>query len=126
MTRLQLIKLGDELAQKGFTRFGYLNSLETELLPTIKMVQLEGANFKEKGDDNQGIKSIIEKHTRLMNKDSLEELIMDSQKKLLKSTFVASVTNIQHEKTRFVFAKRTLLKPENVLETDNIIPQQVG
>lgn len=121
ITRLQLIKLCDELAQKGFARFSHLNSLETELLPTIKMIQLEGDNFKEKNNeyDYHLMKFIINNHVKVMNPTYLEILIINSQKGLMKvGTFVKSIEEIKNNHIFNIFSERKTFKPVDVISTN--------
>lgn len=112
ITRLQLIKLGDVLTSNGFARFGHLNSLETELLPTIAMIQLEGDNFKEK---NEELFYIITNSIKEMDNNSLESLIISSQKILFKKGFVCAFDELKQDESKETINNRTLVKPENLI-----------
>lgn len=110
ITRLQLIKLCSELATNGFERFGHPNSLETELLPTIAMIQLEGDNFKE-----TNLQTIIENAIKNMDKPSLQYLIECSQKILFKKGFVSSIQELKREDSKKIIQNREQSKPEDVI-----------
>ncbi|BBB14702.1 uncharacterized protein RVIR1_01650 [Candidatus Rickettsiella viridis] len=106
ITTLQLILLNQELINFGFKRFGHANSLETELLPTIAMCELE-ENFKEKGDDSNLIADTINKHTDKMDKHSLKNLIARSQEVLMnQGLFKRTIADIHNPEMQEAIANR--------------------
>lgn len=120
ITRLQLIKLCEELASNGIERFGHLNSLETELLPTIAMIKFEGDSFKEKNDDAIYIKTTIENRIKEMNGDSLQSLIISSQKILFKKGFARSIDELKRCDTKEAIKKRENVVSENVINNSGL------
>jgi hypothetical protein len=117
ITRLQLIKLCEELAKNGLERFGHLNSLETELVPVIAMLLLEGDSFAITGDDKNSNKTTIENRIKEMDQDSLQSLIINSQKILLKQGFVSSIAELKRFDTIDAMKHRENTQPENVISS---------
>ncbi|HTM64610.1 MAG TPA: hypothetical protein VL360_08975 [Gammaproteobacteria bacterium] len=115
ITRLQLKKLCSDLARMGHKRFSYLNSIETELLPTITMIQLQKSNFKERDGSHDVVRKKINTYLEFINNHALERLIQISQNGLYDRAFVADVLHLNSLSAQSLFSKRNNVKPVNVV-----------
>ncbi|MCF6775336.1 hypothetical protein L3V83_01990 [Thiotrichales bacterium 19X7-9] len=161
ITRLKLIKLCDQLASAGFRRFNRFidpltkekapnNVLETELLPTIAMIAIQGDLFQEtsffceedsisgsKCDNKVLIKLIEQSIKEIANEPlltsfekpysditcPLAKLIIKSQFELIDGIYVDSLEKLKLD-AQAVIKKRQYEKPTHVLKNDTFFPWQ--
>lgn len=146
ITNLQLIKLCDQLAEKGFERFNRFvdpitkqfspnNVLETELLPTIAMLILQkNERFKEypltaelRGRSQKEIQKLNEKYANRSSelKELIEDAIQGMHRPSLKQLIRTSQQNLI---ANLYTASRNSLAPDvqKVLKKrDKITPEHV-
>ncbi len=138
ITKLKLLKLADTLVKQGLDRFNRFvdpiskqllsnNVIETELLPTIAMIQELQDEFKdypigkitnivEYTEYSHALRTQIINETKNMNKESLQELIRISQDNLLKGLYVSSLTDKSLESSaQNALITRTVTRPQHVL-----------